>query len=57
MDGALAEDGGVMRQKIAKKIRGMPRRMALTILQQAVDDGEISQATADYLIRDYVRRA
>lgn len=51
----LSEDDGELRQKIAKKIKSMPRRMALEILQQAVDDDVISQKTADYLIRDCVR--
>ena len=52
---SLSEDDGEMRQKIAKKIRSMPRRMALDILQQAVEEGVISQRTADYLVREYVR--
>ncbi len=51
----LSEDDGELRQKIAKKIKSMPRRMALEIIQQAVDDKTISQEAADYLIRDCVR--
>lgn len=51
----LSDDRGEIRQKIAKKLRGMPRRTAMEILQQAVADGKISQVTADYLIRECVR--
>lgn len=52
---SLSDDDGEMRQKIAKKIRSMPRRMALKILEQAVEDGLISQEAANYLVRDCVR--
>ena len=52
---SLLDDDGAMRQKIAKKIRSMPRRMALEIIQQAVADGVISQRAADYLVRECVR--
>jgi len=52
---SLSDDNGEMRQKIAKKIRSMPRWMALQILEQAVADGVIHQQTADYLIRECVR--
>ena len=52
---SLSDDGGAMRQKIAKKIKSMPRQMALQILAQAVEDGIISHKTARYLISQYVR--
>ncbi len=55
IEDALADDNGDARHKIAMKIRGMPRAIALEIIAQAVEDGEISQEAADYLIVQYVR--
>lgn len=55
LEDSLANDDGETRQKISKKIRSMPRWMALQILEQAVADGVITQQTAKYLIREYVR--
>lgn len=55
LEDSLADDNGAMRQKIARKIRSMPRWMALKIIEEAVADGVIHQKTADYLIREYVR--
>ena len=55
IEDSLADDDGAMRQKICRKIRAMPRRMALEIIEEAVGDGVISQTTADYLIRECVR--
>lgn len=53
-DGLLA-DGGEMRRRIGEKLWSMPRDRALDIIAQAVEDGRISQSTADHLIREYVR--
>lgn len=55
LEDGLAEDNGAMRQKIQRKIRSMPRPMALEIIAAAVEDGVISQKTADYLVVYYVR--
>ncbi len=55
LEDAYASDGGAMRRKIARKIRSMPRDRAITIIDMAVRDGVISQQTAEYLIRCYVR--
>jgi len=55
IEDSLSEDNGANRQRIAHKLRSMPRRMALEIIEQAVADRVISQQTADYLIREYVR--
>ena len=55
LEDSQADDDGEMRQRIAQKIRSMPRWMALEIIQHAVDDGIISEETARYLIREYVR--
>ena len=55
LEDGLSSDGGAARRKIAKKLRSMPRDRALMIIQQAVGDGMISDETARYLIREYVR--
>ena len=55
LDDALADDDGGVREAIYRKIRRMPRQMALEILENAVADGIISQETADYLLRRCVR--
>jgi len=55
LDDALADGDGEMREQIFAKIRTMPRRMALTILEQAVADGVISEQTANYLRRRCIR--
>lgn len=52
---ALSDDHGEIRQKISRKLREMPRRMALAALKQALEDGIISAETARYLEREYVR--
>jgi len=51
----LSDDNGEIRQKISRKLREMPRRMALAVLKQALDDGKIGIETARYLEREYVR--
>lgn len=52
---ALQEDDGELRQEIARRIRNLPRQVALDMLDRAVADGAIPQQVADYLRREYVR--
>ena len=55
LEDALSDDDGEMRQKIAKTLRSMPRDQAVSALEQAVEQGIISEETARYLIREFVR--
>lgn len=55
LEDSQTDDDGEMRKKIAKKIRSMSREMALEVIEHAVADGIISEETARYLVREYVR--
>jgi len=55
LEDAFSPDGGEMRKKISTLIRSMSRSKALRIINSAVARGIISESTADYLIREYVR--
>ena len=52
---SLSEDGGERRQEIARRIRALPRDVALAMFEKAVAAGAIPQEAANYLIREYVR--
>ncbi|MDF7822809.1 hypothetical protein P4B35_02190 [Pontiellaceae bacterium B12227] len=49
------QDGGDTRHEIFLLLRSMDREKAIYLLEQAVNDGVISQATAEYLISHALR--
>ena len=49
------QDGGDSRHEIFLLLRSMDREKAVYLLEQAVNDGIISQSTAEYLIAHALR--